>query len=60
MMVGFSMSVTVTVKAQVAVSPTTSVANHSTRVLPLGKTEPVGNPFVRVVVALWLSVAVTP
>jgi hypothetical protein len=41
-MVGFSVSLTVTVKLQVAVLPDESVAVQVTVVVPLGKLEPEG------------------
>ena len=40
-------SVTVTVKVQLLVKPTPSVARHTTVFVPFGKAEPLGKPPVR-------------
>ena len=46
--VGATLSVTVTVKEQVLVLPAPSVAFHTTMLLPLGKLEPLARPLIRV------------
>lgn len=58
-MTGLSLSVTVTVKTQLTIVPATSVTNHSTVVLPVGKAELLGGPCGRVRVETQLSDEVT-
>ena len=58
-MTGNSLSVTLTVKEQVAVLPDASVAVNTFVVDPTGKIEPLCNPLVKATDALQLSVAVT-
>jgi hypothetical protein len=58
-MVGIWLSVTVTVKPQVAVLPAASVALNTLVVMPTGKVLPLGRPAVWVTVAAQLSVLLT-